>query len=161
MKNGSCSTGCGASASLGLLVLRVVVGLTLAWHGYDKLHEPLKSQFISHVGSMSLPGGEKLAYASIAAELGGGILLALGLLTRPAALLILINMGVAIFKAHAGQAYHDTPNKQLAASFAAAAAALLLGGAGKLSIDALIFCRRRPADEPDANEEIRESQRPL
>src|SRR4051794_36762247 len=125
MKNGSCSTGCGVSASLGLLVLRVVVGLTLAWHGYDKLHEPLKSQFISGVGSMGLPGGEKMAYAAMAAELGGGIAIALGLLTRPAALLILCTMCVAVFKAHAGQAYHDTPNKQLAASYAAAAAALL------------------------------------
>ena len=56
MNEKSCDTRCSMSASLGLLVLRLVAGLSLAInHGWVKFHDPdFKSKFFSMVGGMQL-----------------------------------------------------------------------------------------------------------
>src|SRR5438552_7608715 len=66
-------------------------------HGYSKVFGGL-SEHVHHVSNLGLPGW--LAYFSAAAEFFGGILVIAGLFTRFAALAILINMSVAIWKVH-------------------------------------------------------------
>src|SRR5258705_1407672 len=102
MNEKCCDTRCPMSTSLGWLVLRLAAGLSLAInHGWVKFHDPdFKSKFFGMVGGMGLPASNALAWAAIAAELVGGVLLALGLLTRVAAFSILAVMGVAIWKIH-------------------------------------------------------------
>src|SRR5687767_4941698 len=119
MKGACCGTINGPiSADVGLLALRLVAGLSLAMHGWQKLHEPVKSMFFGGVKAMNFPAPEFFAWMAIVAELGGGLLLAAGLLTRVSGFLILCVMGVAFFKAHAKDPYQV---KELAAVYGAVA----------------------------------------
>jgi uncharacterized membrane protein YphA (DoxX/SURF4 family) len=121
---------------LGLLVLRLVLGLIFFSHGYPKLaHSATGMQgfFVQH----GLPG--YFVYVAGVLEVFGGILLMLGLFTRGAALLLAIEMGVAIWKVHsAGGIYavrdYEFPLVVLAGSFALATV-----GAGLLSLDHPLF----------------------
>src|SRR5258708_24487032 len=82
---------------LGLLLLRVSLGLVFFSHGYPKLaHSAAGMQgfFVQH----GLPG--YFVYIAGVLEVFGAILLVLGLFTRAAALLLAIEMGVAIWKVH-------------------------------------------------------------
>ncbi len=89
----------------GLLLVRLVVGLLFMAHGCQKLlgwfgGDGLAAWF----GTAQRAGFQPAAVwasASIAAELGGGLLLLLGLLTPLAASLLIGDMLVAIVKVHA------------------------------------------------------------
>jgi putative oxidoreductase len=151
MNEKSCDTRCPISTSLGLLVLRLVAGLFLATHGWAKFHDPsMKSQFFDGVSKMNLPAPNILAWAAIVAELVGGVLLALGFLTRLWAFLIMCVMGMAVFKVHWGQGHQAM---EMAALYGGIAVAFLFGGAGRLSVDGMLFCRGKkeeaPLDEPN------------
>lgn len=122
------------AADLGLLCLRVIAGLSLALaHGLGKV--PPSPGFVSMVGGMGMPAPEIVAWASAAAEFGGAILLTLGLLTRPAALLILGNMTVVVLLGHAGDPFG---HREKGVLFGAIAILYLLAGAGRYSLDAVI-----------------------
>lgn len=128
-----------ASADLGLLLLRVIAGLALAFaHGLGKV--PPSEGFVGMLGGIGLPAPGLFAWLSAMAEFGGGILLALGLLTRPAALLICGNMLIVTVMGHAGDPFGD---REKAVLFGAIALFYLLAGAGRYSLDALIRRERR------------------
>ena len=75
-----------------LLALRLVLGAIMIDHGYRRVFGGL-SHHVQVVSSLGLPGW--LAYGFAAAEFFGGIALVVGLLTRLAALAILIDLAVA------------------------------------------------------------------
>ena len=81
------------------------------------------------------------AYIAVALEIGGGVLLALGLATRPVALLLAIEMGVAIWKVHLVNGIKAVPEYQFALALGAAALALASFGAGSISLDHAFFAR--------------------
>ncbi len=87
--------------SLGLLVLRVAVGLTMASHGYVKY---FKGGRIAGTGrwfdSMGMRPGRFHAYLAASSEIGSGLLLALGLLTPLAGLAMVAIMFVAGYTVH-------------------------------------------------------------
>ena len=123
----------------GLLLFRVFVGLALAWgHGINKL--PPSEGFTAGVVEMGFPAPVMFAWAAGVAEFAGGHLLALGLLTRPAALFAGLTMYVAAFIRQAGDPFTDIEKALL---FLAAAVLLLLTGAGRYSIDARLLRGRR------------------
>jgi putative oxidoreductase len=88
---------------------------------------------------MGMPAPELFAWLAALAELGGGILLAFGLLTRPAAFFVLGNFVIITLLAHAGDSLGDRESGIL---FGAIALLYALAGAGRYSVDALIH--RRP-----------------
>ena len=129
-------------SDLGLLLFRVFVGLALAWgHGINKL--PPSEGFVAGVVAMGFPAPLVFAWAAGLAEFVGGHLIALGLLTRPAALFAAVTMFVAAFIRQAGDPFTDIEKALL---FLAAAALLMLAGAGRYSLDA--FIERRAARLP-------------
>lgn len=122
------------TADLGLLLLRLFTGLALALaHGRGKF--PPSPRFIDGVAGMGFPAPELFAWAAAGAELIGGILLAIGLLTRPASLMIVATMAAAAFIRHAPDPFSD---KEKALLFGAIALLFLIAGAGRFSIDAML-----------------------
>ena len=71
--------------TLGLLVLRVIVGLLFVGHGAQKLFGVWGGHGLEGTGgffqSLKLHPGRPMAFMAGAAEFGGGALIALGLLT--------------------------------------------------------------------------------
>lgn len=123
--------------SFGLLLLRVFAGIALALaHGIGKL--PPSEGFVNRVAGFGFPAPELFAWMSGFAEFGGGLLLAAGLLTRPAAALIVINLTVAVIFGHAGDPF---ARRELALLFGFVALMFVFVGAGRYALDALV--RRR------------------
>ena len=123
----------------GLLVLRIGVGLTLALeHGLSKLLALEK--FIASVTRHGFPLPQIFGPLAMLSEFAGGLLLAVGLATRPAATFVIATMLGAAFKVHA----HDPfSKKELAFAYALVAAVLFVTGPGRHSLDARIEARRR------------------
>jgi putative oxidoreductase len=119
---------------LGLLVLRLGFGLALAFgHGLPKL-----LTFDKHVRSVTkhgFPLPEPMAAISMLSELAGGLLLALGLWTRPAAVFVISTMLGAAFVVHSGDPFKK---KELAFAYALVALVLFVAGPGRHSLDARI-----------------------
>jgi putative oxidoreductase len=118
--------------SLGLLVLRLAFGLSLALaHGLPKLLNP--AGLIGALAKGGFPLPEVFGWAAIGAELVGGLLLAIGLLTKPAAALVLTTMAVAVLDAHAADPFRK---KELALAYGTVALVLLFTGPGRWAVDA-------------------------
>lgn len=124
-------------ASVGLLILRLVMGTAFILHGWPKIQNP--------TDWMNPPGSVPPVFQALAAvaEFGGGIALILGLLTRVAAVGLTITMAVAILTVHLPlkHAFVDTsgPSWELAGIYLACSILLLLAGPGRISLDAAFF----------------------
>lgn len=129
-----------SEAGLGALVLRIPVGLVLAAHGAQKLFGWFGGYGLEGTGqwlaSIGLEPGYLMAIMAGSAEFFGGIALAVGLLTRPAALVTAFAMLVAIFSVHIGNGFFLATNGyEYALTLFAATSALVFSGAGRLSLD--------------------------
>ena len=117
---------------MGLLLLRFALGAIFLTHGYPKLVRPnpeMQHMFAQH----GLPA--QFVYVAGILECFGGALLALGLFTRPAALLLAIEMAVAIWKVHSSGGILAVHLYEFPFALAAACIALATVGPGALSID--------------------------
>ena len=117
---------------LGLLVLRAALGIVFFSHGYPKLVHfgaGMQGFFIQH----GLPG--YFVYISGVLEVFGGVLLVLGLFTRGAALLLAIEMGIAIWKVHSANGYLAVHDYEFPLALLAGCFAITTVGAGMLSFD--------------------------
>jgi putative oxidoreductase len=126
----------------GLLILRVFAGLALALaHGWGKI--PPSEGFVGWIGTMGFPAPELFAWLAAIAEFVGGLLIALGLLTRPAAAFVAVHFVFVAFVAHAGDSFGD---RELGLFFLVTALCFALAGAGRYSVDAAIRERRTHVD---------------
>lgn len=126
--------------SFGLLALRLVVGLLFAGHGAQKLFGAFGGRGLEATAAGFEQGGLRpaRAHAWIAglSELGGGLLLALGLLTPFAAAGIIAVMTAAILTVHAPKGVWNTEGGyEYNLVLIAAAFALAAIGAGSWSLD--------------------------
>ncbi|MGJ9402745.1 DoxX family protein [Arthrobacter sp. KK5.5] len=127
-------------------VLRVVIGLLFVAHGAQKYFEWTIAGTQGAFAQMGIPLASMTAPAVATLELVGGLLLVLGLFTRPVAALLVLNMLGAIFLVHvAAGVYVENGGYELVLAFGAGAAAIALLGAGRLSLDHVLFGRRRAA----------------
>jgi len=121
---------------LGKLLLRLSLGIMILLHGISKI--------INGVGGISgmlersgMPG--ELAYLAYVGEVLAPVLLIIGLWTRPAALLVAINMLVAIWLAHMSELFVISERGggwalELQGMFLFTAIAIALLGAGSYSV---------------------------
>jgi putative oxidoreductase len=119
-----------------LVALRIVLAIIFMSHGYPKLvHSSANMQtfFIEH----GLPG-YFVYVAGIVETFGGGLLL-LGLFTRVAALLLAMEMCVAIWKVHSAHGYFAVREYEFPLALAATCVVLATVGAGVLSLDQVLF----------------------
>ena len=127
---------------VGLLILRLSLALIFFTHGYPKLTHSgagMQTFFIQH----GMPG--YFVYVSGVLEIFGCVLLALGVFTRAAALLLALEMGVAIWKVHSSGGYLAVHNYEFPLAMLAGSFALATVGAGRLSLDHPLFEKARGA----------------
>lgn len=116
---------------LALTLLRVFIGLTMAFsHGLGKLPPP--EMLVEGVRGLGFPMPEFFAWCAGLAEFAGGILLALGLLTRPAAAFVVFTMAVAAFGVHGADPFIK---KEMSLLYLFASLFFVIHGAGRWSVD--------------------------
>ena len=135
-----------SNAGFAALVLRVPIGLILAAHGAQKLFAWFGGYGLEGTGqwmaSIGLEPGYLMALMAGSAEFVGGLALALGVLTRPAALLTAFTMLIAIFSVHIDNGLFMSNNGyEYALTLLVAAVALAIQGGGRFSVDALLSQR--------------------
>lgn len=129
--------------SLGLLLIRLVVGLTFAGHGTQKLFGWFGGYGPKGTGgwmeSIGIKPGVFMAVLAGLGELVGGLLFAAGLLTPIGAALIIVTMLVAIVTVHGKNGYWVTSNGfEYNLILIAIALGIALIGAGSYSLDAYL-----------------------
>ncbi len=124
-------------ANVGVAILRVFVGLSMALgHGLGKI--PPSERFVTITGDLGFPVPEFFAWVAAFSEFGGGLLLALGLLTRPGAFFIWFTMLVAVFLQHAADPFST---KEMAFLYLVITGMFVVVGSGKYGVDTLIRSR--------------------
>ncbi|HWC73846.1 MAG TPA: DoxX family protein [Gemmatimonadales bacterium] len=129
--------------TLGLLILRLVVGLTMAAHGSQKLFGWFGGYGLQGTGGFLeqlgfIPGRRNALFAG-SAEFAGGLLLALGLATPLAATLIISVMFVAIATVHVKHGYfNQNQGYEYPLLLGVVALTITIIGAGPISLDAAL-----------------------
>ncbi len=123
----------------GLAILRIITGLLMAYHGWEVFDSNKMSEYAKWDIIKALPSPAFMVYLGKALEFITGTLLALGLFTRLAALLMAINMLFICFKVGNGKFYYEDQHPFI---FAMLAMVFFFSGPVKWSIDQLNFKRR-------------------
>lgn len=176
-------TGSPTVVDTGLLIIRLAVGLFLAGHGAQKLFGWFGGHGLRGTGgfleSLGYRPGRVFAVLAGVAELGGGLLLALGLFTPLGAAAAIGMMLNATGSVHWPKVWITDGGLEYPAVLASAAAGIAFTGAGAYSLDnafdldlggvgwglaavavgvatgVIVLTIRRPTPEPAAGEEVR------
>lgn len=130
--------------SVGLLLIRLVIGVAFIGHGAQKLFGWFGGYGPKGTGgwmeSVGIKPGVAMAVLAGILELAGGLLFAAGFLTPVAAVLIAATMLGAIIKVHAANGFWSTANGiEFPLTVLVVAVGVALTGAGSISLDALFF----------------------
>lgn len=131
-------------ASWGLLLIRLVIGLTFAGHGAQKLFGWFGGHGLEGTGrfyeSLGMKPGRPLALLSGLGEVAAGLMFAAGLFIPLAALLIVVIMLVAIVTVTGKNGYWVTRNgAEYSVAIIAVAIGVALTGPGAYALDSLLF----------------------
>jgi putative oxidoreductase len=131
------------STEVGLLVLRVFIGLAIAGHGAQKLFGWYGGYGLDGtagwLSSLGLAPARVWALSAAIGEIGGGVLLALGLLTPLATLPLMGAMAMAIGLAHWSKGFWERDGGyEYALTLLVTSFALGLIGSGRYSLDGLL-----------------------
>jgi putative oxidoreductase len=119
-----------------LSILRIMAALLFIEHGLAKF-------FGFPVRTLEVPPLFDLEWFAAVIEFGGGVLLALGLFTRAAALIASGEMAIGYFLFHAPEGFHPYVNHgELAIMYCFVFLYLVFAGAGPWSLDALFWGKR-------------------
>jgi putative oxidoreductase len=132
-----------ASPALALLVLRLALGAIFIAHGAQKVFVYGFAGTSASFGDMGVPLEGVMGPLVALLELVGGILLVLGLGTRVVAAALTVNMIVATLLVHlTAGIFVAEGGYELTLMLGAASLALVLAGAGRFSLDAVLTKRR-------------------
>jgi len=139
-------------AAFAPLVVRVIVGVIMAAHGWQKITQIGVGNFGGFLAQLGVPLPTLMAFVVTFVELVGGILLILGLFSRLAALILTIDLVVAIllvkvnigFIAPAGRGAGAELDLALIAGFLT----IFLAGPGRISLDHALGIERGVAEGP-------------
>lgn len=124
--------------SIAALIGRLLFGVVLVAHGWQKLTEWGPSGTAAAFESMGVPLPAVSAQIATWAELGGGVLIILGLFVRFVGPLIALIMAGAVYFAGPTGVFVSNGGWELEAVIAAAGLFLAAAGAGVLSLDRVI-----------------------
>jgi len=125
----------GFAADLGKLILRVTLALLILFHGVSKIFHGIDA-IIGMIDRVGLPSA--VAYLVYLGEVAAPILVLLGIWSSPAALVIVINMTVAVLLVHTSQFFTLAKTGgwalELQAMYFISALVVALLGAGRFSL---------------------------
>ena len=128
---------------IGLLVLRIVLGLVFIVHGGQKLFVAGFGGTTQMLSQMNIPAAGLLGPLLAIVEPLAGAALVLGLLTRVAALAVAVDMLSAILLFHRLHGFFVPMGIEFPMMLSAAGLTLAALGAGPLSVDHALARRRR------------------
>lgn len=138
------------NAGLAALALRIPVGIIFIAHGAQKLFGAFGGYGLEGtakwMASIGIEPGYLMALLAGSAEFFGGVALLIGLLVRPASVVLAFTMLVAIFSVHfANGLFIANKGYEFGLALLAVSVALAIAGAGSASIDR-VLARRAEAD---------------
>jgi putative oxidoreductase len=119
--------------SCGLTVLRIVVGVVFAMHGWQKIHVFHLAGVTSMLSHLGIPMPTVFAVILITVEFLGGLLLITGLATRIPAALLAIDMLVVIITVHMKHGFFVPAGIELPLTLLGAVICLAISGGGSFS----------------------------
>jgi len=124
------------TSDLAYLIVRVTAGLMLIPHGWPKVFGRGASGVAAMLTNYGIPAAQPFAYLIMGLETIGGILIAIGLFTRPVAALLVIEFLVIIFIAHWPKGYSvGAGGIEFPLMWGLILLAILLRGGGPWSVD--------------------------
>lgn len=129
----------------GLLLARLFIGICFVIHGLGKLGvvgTGNLEKFEAWLKALNVPQPWIQARMAMTSEIAGGLLLTLGLFTRPACLVLFFTMSVAAFVGHKKAGYLITntpPGMEYPLNLAALSVMFFLTGPGRYSLDILLL----------------------
>jgi putative oxidoreductase len=123
----------------GIALVRIAVGVMLIFHGWQVFETEDMSGFADLLFNMSIPFPEAMAYTGKLIELIGGFFLVLGLFTRLITAMLFITFIWITFVLGEGKFLTDN---QLPFLYALMSLLFFFSGAGRLSIDYILFINR-------------------
>jgi putative oxidoreductase len=131
---------------LTLLLLRCGLALVFIYHGYPKLFGQ-KERIIESFQVIGLP--PFVVYLTGTIEFFGGVALALGLLTPVAALLLVLDMGAAMWKYNFNEGIYAVREYELPLTLGLACLVIAATAGGPFSLDRILFRKTSlPDQEP-------------
>ena len=135
--------GSAGTIDVALLVLRVWAGLLLfTQHGIEKVTH--FSQMSAHFPNPLHIGPVPTLLFSLLSDAICSLLVVIGLGTRYAALIVVINVAAAFTLVHHMKLSHGPGNGELPLLFCGIFLTLVIAGAGRYSVDAIFSRTRRP-----------------
>ena len=130
--------------NIGLLIIRLVIGILFIGHGAQKLFGWFGGYGLKGTGgwfeSIGMKPGVTMALLAGLAELLGGLLFTLGLLTPLAGIMIAGTMVIAIAKVHGPNGLWSTSNGyEYNLTILAVAIGIALVGPGQYALDTFLF----------------------
>lgn len=124
----------------GIALVRIMVGVMLIYHGLQLFETHDMSVVTDLLFNMSIPFPEAMAYTGKLVELIGGVFLILGLFTRLTTALLFFTFMFITFYLGDGKVFSDN---QLPFLFGLISLIFFFTGAGRLSIDFILFINRK------------------
>ncbi len=121
-----------------MVLVRIFSGIIIAWYGLEMFNPVKIKGDVDWLTDIHFPAPVFMTYLGKTAELVGGLLLIIGLFTRLAAIILVINMSVIVFVLGKGNIFGD---EQLAFLLLLLFISFIICGGGKWSLDRMVFHR--------------------
>lgn len=116
-------------------IIRVILGVLMIYHGSQKVFGGLDN-LVSSIADAGWPLPYLQAFAAVFVEFAGGILLVVGLFTRPTAFVTVVQFSIITFLYLYPSPF---PAKEKALLFLTLSVYVLFMGPGKFSVDHFLF----------------------
>src|SRR5687767_1893841 len=124
----------------GIALVRIMIGVLLIFHGLQLFETPDMQAFADVLFNMSMPFPEAMAYTGKLVELIGGAFLILGLFTRLMSALLFLSFMFITFVMGEGKIFTENQHPFM---FAMISLLFFFTGAGRLSIDYILFINKK------------------
>lgn len=123
----------------GLALIRIITGLLMVFHGWEVFNKDKMDEYAKWENFSSYASPAIMVYFGKSAELIAGVLLTVGLLTRVAAIILIITMLYICFKVGNGRFWYEDQHPFL---FVLLGFVYLFAGGGKYSFDNIFFKKK-------------------